>query len=157
MVDKSASARRRTTRWALGGAVALVALLGCDQEITSSDPSPSPDYTAGAPQGVTVPADAGGGAGWVSGSENELWIFTIGSSTNPFVATKATADGQTVSITLDEAHPGEPASADLSPTTSYIAVPESVDRDAPVTVELGDLGTAEVRDAANPGWLLLNS
>lgn len=156
-MEKTVNARRRRTWWAVGATVALVAVAGCDQEITNKDPSPSPSFTAGAPEGVTVPADAGGGAGWVSGSENELWVYTVGSSTNPFVATKATADGQTVSVTLNEAYPREPASADLSPTTSYITVPDSVDRDAPVTVELGDLGTAEIRDEDNPGWLLLNN
>lgn len=157
MMDKTIRTRRRMTWWAAGAVIALTALAGCDDDGTSGDPSPSPDYTAGTPDGITVPADAGAGAGWVSGSEHELWIFTIGSSTNPFVATKATADGQTVSVTLNEAHPGQPASADLAPTTSYITVPDSVDRDAPVTVELGDLGTAEITDADTPGWVLLNN
>ena len=153
---------QRTARTApagrmLSAMVALAVLAGCGNGGSDGESSATPDYAPGPPAGITVPADAGAGVGWATDREGELWVLTQGSSTNPLVATEATADGQTVTITLGEARPGEPATSDLVPTTSYIAAPEGVDSNAPVTVVLGDLGTAEILDAANPGWLLFNS
>lgn len=150
-----------TVRWALAAVVALTALVGCGDGdgggLYGDSTTASTDFVKGTPEGVTVPADAGGGAGWATDREGELWVLTYGSSTNPLVATKATADGQTVTVTLGEAYPGQPATNDLVPTTSYISVPDGVSSDSPVTVVLGDVGTAEILSPSQPGWVLLNS
>lgn len=151
----------------IAAVIALGALVGCGDgdgggygdtsEATSASASGSTDYVRGTPEGVSVPADASGGAGWATDRDGEMWVLTYGSSSNPLVATKATADGQTVIIALGDAKPGGPATDDLAPTTSYITVPDGVDSDSPVTVVIGDLGTAEILSPSQPGWLLLNS
>ncbi|WP_066461111.1 hypothetical protein [Sanguibacter suarezii] len=157
--------KRTVVRWGLGAVIATTALVGCGNDGIDGEPiespgeatSADPDYVRGTPEGVSVPADAGAGAGWVADRERELWVMTISSSSNPLVATAATADGQTITITLEMADADGPATNDLAPTTSYVEVPDGVDVDSPVTVNLGELGTAEIMDPDNPGWLLDNS
>ena len=157
--------KHTAVRWGLAAVIATTALVGCGSDGIDGEPIASPgeatsgdlDYVRGTPEGVSVPADAGAGAGWAADREGELWVMTIGSSSNPLVATAATADGQTITVTLAMADPGGPATNDLAPTTSYVEVPAGVDVDSPVTVDLGELGTAEIMDADNPGWLLDNS
>ncbi|SDD37964.1 hypothetical protein SAMN05216410_3209 [Sanguibacter gelidistatuariae] len=146
----------------LGVAVALIALAGCgsdhpDDSSTSETSAATSLFVTGPPDGVSVPADTAAGAGWAKDRKGEIWVLTYGSSTNPRIAVSATADGQTVTVVIAEAYPGKPATADFVPSTSYVAVPESVDSETPVTVVLGDLGTAEIKDLARPGWVLSGS
>lgn len=139
-MDRHRSSRVKVVRVA----VALVALAGCGNEDLS--------YTPGGPPGVEGPGVVAFGAGWATEREGELWVLTYGSSSNPQVASSAAVDGQTVTVTLVEAQPGGPMTADLAPTTSYVDVPDSVDRDSAVTVVLDGIGTVEVPDRETPGW-----
>ncbi|MFI5428539.1 hypothetical protein [Aeromicrobium sp. UC242_57] len=80
--------------------------------------------------------------------------MTYGSSTNPLVATDVSGDGQTVTVTL--AQRDAPATMDLVPTTSTVALPAGVDVEETVTVVLGELGSVELGGKTAPAgvvWL----
>ena len=155
---------RRGLAWRWGGAVALVlALAGCAGG-GSAGPTPSPEVTVVVSVGPVVdppsdeirvlqdpaaplvvpPADVVAGVGWVPDRTGVLWVMTFGSSSNPMVASGATAHGQTITVALTELVPGGPASADHVPWTSYIVLPTGVDPTTPITVVLGDLGSTEL-------------
>lgn len=166
-----------------GAAALLLALAGCSSDDAGTDATPSPSasttapaaettdaaeptaeattdqpFVLGLPEGITeTPTDTAGGAGWSQESPGDLWVVTYGSSTNPWIASAATADGQTVTITLTEAYPGEAATMDYVPSYSLVAAPGGVDPQSVVTLVLGELGTTEITSPTTPGWVAAGS
>ena len=164
------TARELTLKWA-GIVTVAFAAAGCAG--SAEGPAPSPDVTISVSVGPAVdppsdeirivlrvpadprvvpPADAIAGVGWAPNTPGVMWVMTFGSSSNPLVASEVTADGQTITVPLAEMLPGEPASADHVPWTSSITVPASVDPTTPITVVLGDLGSAEL--TGSEAWVL---
>lgn len=146
----------------LGATVAAALLLvGCSSG-SDGPASDQPDSTAtntaapaaeaptmGLPEGVDNNAAATAGAG--ISPDGKLWIVTYGSSTNPLAVTDVSADGQTVTVGLAQAD--RPATMDLVPSTSTVALPAGVDPKKPLTVVLGKLGTLEYVASGQVRWL----
>lgn len=172
--DGARAERRAATRSAGVALVVAIAAAGCSDHGTP--PAPSPDVTISVsvgpdvsvpgnpadpdvafrvvPEPVVPPADAVVGTGWVADEPGTLWVMTIGSSSNPTVATGAAVDGQTVIVTLAEMVPGALTSADSVPWTSQTVVPSGVDPATAVTVVLGALGSVELTGPRAEAWVL---
>lgn len=106
---------------------------------------------SGLPDGVTPPDDSGSpGAGWAP-DDGLLYVVTFGSSTCPVVAEpEATLAGSTLTVAVGATSDG-PCTMDLVPTTSVVGVPDDVDEDAPVTVDLGDDVVLDVQPRSAAG------
>lgn len=159
----------RTLGLALAGLLAAGALTACGADgtpdgvatVTPSEAVPTGDtgssgvpdgVTAGLPEGVEAPTDAAAGAGWTEDGTG-LWVVTFGSSTNPTVATLASADASTITLALAPVAPGGPGTMDYVPTTTVLDAPPGLDGSAPVQVVLGEVGSVEVTDVQTPGWV----
>lgn len=133
----------------IGAAVAAALLLvGCSSESdggdakaatepTATTPAPIPSPSVGLPDGTAENPASTAGAG--ISPDGKLWVVTFGSSTNPLAVTNISADGQTVTLAL--AAEDRPATMDLVPSTSTIALPAGVDPKQTITVVLGDKGS----------------
>lgn len=148
----------------LGAAVAAAVLLvGCSSEsdnspadqpkataaATSAAPAADPP-TLGLPEGVDNNGAATAGAGL--SPDGKLWIITYGSSSNPLAVTDVSAKGQTVTVGLAQAD--RPATMDLVPSTSTVALPSGFDTKQPLTIVLGNLGSVELgRGPGSVVWL----
>lgn len=134
---------------------ALTAACGSDDSGSGDEATPTPTPAAtptpfkGLPEGVEAQSDSPAGV-IVSDTPGVLWVVTYGSSSNPAIAREAKADGQTVTLTV-EADPNKPATMDYVPTTSSIALPDSVSLTEPVTIELGQWGSVELADPSTAG------
>lgn len=106
---------------------------------------------SGLPDGVTPPDDSGSpGAGWAP-DEGLLYVVTFGSSTCPIVAEpEATLAGGTLTVKVGATSDG-PCTMDFVPTTSVVGVPDDVDENAPVTVDLGDQVVLDVQPRTAAG------
>lgn len=106
---------------------------------------------SGLPDGVTPPDDSGSpGAGWAP-DEGLLYVVTFGSSTCPIVAEpEATLAGGTLTAKVGATSDG-PCTMDFVPTTSVVGVPDDVDENAPVTVDLGDQVVLDVQPRTAAG------
>ncbi|QHT55606.1 hypothetical protein GXP71_05560 [Cellulomonas sp. H30R-01] len=139
-----------------------------EDEPTSRSPSPSATASAspqaiqdavleagvtgsGLPEGVTPPDDSGSpGAAWAP-DEGLLYVITFGSSTCPIVAEpEATAAGGVLTVKVGATSDG-PCTMDFVPTTSVVGVPDDVDENAPVTVDLGDQIMLDVQPRSAAG------
>jgi hypothetical protein len=150
--------RARATR-----AVGVVALLGALTACGSGSPGSygsestegsTPTATAGGDLELTAgssaldlppgageqPADAAAGAARTS-DDTLLYVVTFGSSTCPQVAdaTAEAAGADAVEVTFPE--PGDgPCTADFVPSTTVVALPDSVDPGSDLTVTIGTWG-----------------
>lgn len=106
---------------------------------------------SGLPEGVTPPDDSGSpGAGWAP-DEGLLYVVTFGSSTCPIVAEpEATLADGVLTVTVAATSEG-PCTMDFVPTTSVVGVPDDVDENAPVTVDLGDQVVLDVQPRSTSG------
>jgi hypothetical protein len=94
----------------------------------------------GLPEGVDSIGDSSTGAGFVAG---KLAVTTFGSSSNPDVVTGAEFGEQKITLSLgNNVH--APATADYIPTTSTLAIPDTIDIGKAVIVVLGDRGEVTV-------------
>lgn len=141
----------------------------------SSSPSASPETGgSGANQGADVDAvfaqglppgvseqtpDTPGGAGW-SVDGTELYVVTFGSSSCPTVANEITVvEGASLAVELIETG-GAVCTADYSPTTSTVAVPDGIDNAVPQVLTIGELGEVTVPPATGGvvvAWLPLQN
>lgn len=113
----------------------------------SASPSASPSVMPGLPDGVKQQPNSP--AGVVTGHDpGSVWVITFGSSTNPAIARKVTAEGQTVTVDVS-AEPNKPSTMDLVPTSTEIRLPDSVSLEEPATFVLGDFGTVKL-DLSTP-------
>jgi hypothetical protein len=116
---------------------------------TEPDPTPAPLPTRGLPPGVAgVGANPTGLPGAGLTSDGRLWVVTYGSSSNPLTVAQVDAQGQTVTVYLTQRD--GPARSDLVPTTTTLDLPEGVDPDRAVTVDLPGFGSVEL-DPPTPG------
>lgn len=116
---------------------AVILLAGC---------AASPDDSG---QGGGSPAPAGElefDAAWLD-EGRMVAVVTQGSSTCIPIATEITAEGQTVSVTLDDGD-NKVCTADLAPRASLVALPEGVDptKDIELIVTLGGVAGSEDLD-----------
>ncbi len=112
-----------------------IALSGCAQLEPVGSPIPTAEPTS-APEPSTDPA-----AAWLDGGRG-IGLVTFGSSSlacTP-VAEDVTADGQAITLTLAEPDAKAVCTADFTARGTYIAVPESVDPKADVTVSFRGTG-----------------
>lgn len=119
-------------------AAALFAVLlsGCADAVPADSPDP----------GSTTPASAAElelEAAWLDDGRM-VGVVTWGSSSCVPTAAEVSADGQTVSVLLDEGDPDQACTADLAPRATVVALPEGVDptSDIELVVTLRD-STAE--------------
>ena len=90
--------------------------------------------------------DTPGGAGW-SVDGTELYVVTFGSSSCPTVANEITVvEGASLAVELIETG-GAVCTADYSPTTSTVAVPDGIDNAVPQVLTIGELGEVTVPPA----------
>lgn len=109
--------------------------------------TPTADPVRGLPDDVL--GDVESPAGVAVGSDGQFHVIVFGSSSNPAVVHSFVVDGQDIAVDVS-ADPGRISTMDYVPTTSTIELPESVDRDRPISFELGEFGSA-VLDSAEPG------
>lgn len=169
---------KRTLVFVAGTALLLGAVAGCSDSGSDSTTSPTPsatpsasatesasptdlpspptetgdwNFVAGMPDGVMMPDGfPSAGVGWAE--DGTLWVVLFGSSSNPTIVKEVTADGQALDLSIEAVDPGAMATADFVPTTSYVEVPDTVDRAAPVEITLEGIGTVTVT-ADTPGWI----
>lgn len=133
----------RSFTFAAALALAVV-LTGCATNLTpGSSAPPAPSANAETPAPAPVPDESETdddmffsttpSASWVNNGAG-IVLLTWGSSSCVPEAADVTADGQNVSVTM--APPaGDFCTADMAPRGTYIAVPDSVKRDQPVTLK----------------------
>ncbi|GAB3821035.1 hypothetical protein GCM10028820_28410 [Tessaracoccus terricola] len=101
-------------------AVLLAGLLtGCADAVPADSPAP----------GTTAPTPAAElelEAAWLDDGRM-VGVVTWGSSSCVPVAAEVTADGQTVTVLLDEGDPDQACTADLVPRATVVPLPEGVD------------------------------
>ena len=98
------------------------------------------------PQADTTPApvEAIAGVGW-SSAVGVLDVVTWGSSSCPTIAADdATMVRGELVVTFQPGNALDPCTADWSPTTSSVTVPDGVDDGEPIRVRVGHFGTVEV-------------
>lgn len=114
--------------------VAPLLLAGCSGPATSVASNTYPDVPNGFAETVNL-FSAEPLAVWVHG-RTILAVVTVSSESCPPVPTKITAtDDSTVAITFVRS-PNSPCSANLSPTTHEFKIPEGLDAESDVTVDL---------------------
>lgn len=140
-------------------ALLLAGCSGSDSGPKTTDPSSaSPAVSSfGAPvkdlpEGVEPNLTGTAGAG-IATANNQLWVFTYGSTSNPLAVVSLSVDGQKISVKL--AAKDGPSTMDLVPTTSTVDVPTSVAWAKPIEVDLSGRGVVTL-DPTQPGsvaWL----
>ncbi|VTR75925.1 hypothetical protein [Cellulomonas hominis] len=141
----------------VGGLVGALAACGSDEPGTSGTEATegtTPTATAGGELELTAgssapglppgageqPADAVAGAARTA-DDTLLYVVTFGSSTCPDVAdaTAGAAGTDAVEVTFPE-QGDDPCTADYVPTTTVVALPESVDAASDLAVTIGTWG-----------------
>jgi hypothetical protein len=113
--------------------VAPLVLAGCSAPVSVAS-STYPDVPDGYAETVNL-FSAEPIAVWVHG-KTLLAIVTVGSGSCPPVPTSISApDATTIDVTFVKS-PNSPCSADLGPTTHEFAIPEGVDADGDVVVDV---------------------
>ena len=123
----------RHPRALLLAALVALALAGCSTATSVAD-STYPDVPSGYAETVNL-FSAEPIAVWAHG-RTVLAVVTVGSGSCPPVPTAISApDDTTIAITFVKS-PNSPCSADLGPTTHEFVIPEGIDPQGDVTVDL---------------------
>ena len=114
-------------------ATATLIMVGCASSPSDAGSEPAPGPAPAPSDGLEVEA------AWLDGGRL-VGVVTWGSSGCVPTAEEATAEGQTVSVTLDPGPADQACTADYAPRASLMALPEGVDPTQEVTliVTLGD-------------------
>ncbi len=120
---------------------ATLLLAGCASSPNSAEPGSSGSGTPG-DSGSGAPAvdDLDLDAAWLDNGR-AVALVTQGSSTCIPTAAEVEANGQTVTVQLDEGDPAQACTADLTARASIVSLPEGVDptKDVELLVTLGEL------------------
>ena len=139
--------------WTVLAVIATSFVVGCGSVPSSASASPMAlAHHPGQPAGAKL-VRAPSGLGWMDtaiwGDQHSIAVVTWGSSGCPRYASRADAQSPNainVQITGDRPPSGVSCTADLSPTTSVVPVPSSINLNDPVTVVIvdGEFGTTVV-------------